>query len=135
MVADGQLRQKWFKKNTEQTKTELLFEGQSKRTDRVIDTGVIILLIALLVFNIARARFGLDTNDEAYYNALTYRLCLGDQLFSEIWSPHQLVGVLLLPFMSIYLFFTQGDTQGIVLYMRIVYFSIQFATSLYAYFF
>lgn len=67
-----------------------------------------------------RARYGVELTDESYYLAEAGRFFQGDRPFREEWFPAQLIGVLLLPAYSVYCM-VHGDTEGIILFMRLLY--------------
>lgn len=91
----------------------------NKTTKYFLDI-VNVLLLALTILGVIKSWFvGFDI-DEAYAVAQSYRMVMGDNMFSQMWESHQMsafgVAVLMLP----YLLFTGGQTTGIVLYLRIV---------------
>lgn len=79
-----------------------------------------VLLLALTVLGVIKSVFvGFDV-DEGYAIAQSYRMVMGDNMFSEMWEPHQMSAFGSAFFMMPYLLITGGDTTGIVLYLRIV---------------
>lgn len=99
--------------------------------------GACICVLALLLLAAAlciRAPYGFDWTDEPYYSVLPYRLWLGDRPLVDTWEVHQLSGLLALPFLSLYMLFTGGDTVGVMLYFRYVLLAMQFSVSIFAYF-
>ena len=79
-----------------------------------------VVLVALTVLGVIKTCFvGFDI-DEAYAIAQSYRLVMGDNMFTEMWEPHQMSAFGLAIFILPYLLVTGGKTVGIVLYLRIV---------------
>lgn len=64
--------------------------------------------------------YGFCWSDETFYISTAYRFFSGDSVFKHEWFPSQLSGVLLLPFMAIYILIV-GSASGIILYFRILY--------------
>lgn len=77
-------------------------------------------LIALTILAIVKSCFISFDIDEAYAIAQSYRLTIGDHMFLEMWEPHQMSAFGAALFMVPYLAVTGGNTDGIVLYLRIV---------------
>ena len=84
----------------------------------------IALGVVLAVFFLTWRRLfvGVDFTDEAFYIALPYRFSLGDIPLKDEQNLAQLAGVLLMPFMRLFLYF-QGNTDGIVLFSRHLHFA------------
>lgn len=79
-----------------------------------------VILVTLTVLGVVKTCFvGFDV-DEAYAVAQSYRLSVGDHMFSEMWEPHQMSAFGSAIFMLPFLLITGGNTTGIVLYLRIV---------------
>lgn len=79
-----------------------------------------VLLVALTVLGVIKTCFvGFDI-DEAYAVAQSYRMVMGDNMFSQMWESHQMSAFGLAIFILPYLLVTGGKTVGIVLYLRIV---------------
>lgn len=97
---------------------------------------ILCLLILTLLFTAlcVRVPYGLDWTDEPYYSVLPYRLFLGDRPLVDTWEVHQLSGLLVLPFLKLFMLFSGGSTTGVMLYFRYVLIVLQFALSLYAFF-
>ncbi len=81
-------------------------------------TNVFLITLTALAF-IKCIFIGFDI-DEGYAVAQSYRLILGDKMFTEMWEPHQMSAFGSSIFLLPYLFITGGDTTGCVLYLRIV---------------
>lgn len=79
-----------------------------------------VLLLALTVLGVIKSIFiGFDV-DEGYAIAQSYRLVMGDNMFSEMWEPHQMSSFALAFMIAPYLFITGGETAGIVVYLRVI---------------
>lgn len=57
--------------------------------------------------------------DEAHMVATAYRFFLGDAPLVDDWSPEQLNGLVILPFLSLYVWM-KGSTEGLFLFLRLV---------------
>lgn len=90
--------------------------------------------IAILLFLIWRAKYGFCSTDEGGYLAIPYRLVLGDALFWHEWHFSQTASVLLYPLLKIYLFFTQGGTEGIYLHFRFMMIAYRMLVSIFIYY-
>lgn len=71
-----------------------------------------------------RLRFSADLSDEAFSIALPYRFALGDRPFIDEVSTAQTAGLLLLPFVWLFVKLT-GGSAGIVLFVRFVHLFIK----------
>ena len=87
--------------------------------EAVIALGIV---LAVLFLTWRRLFFGVDFTDEAFYIALPYRFALGDIPIKDEQNLAQLAGVLLMPFMRLFLYY-QGNTDGIVLFSRHLHFA------------
>lgn len=83
---------------------------------KIINIGLIFLSLLAIIKSI----FVSFDIDEAYAIAQSYRLVIGDRMFSEMWEPHQMSAFGSAIFMVPFLWITGGDTTGIVLYLRIM---------------
>ncbi len=79
---------------------------------------VLFSLGALLV--LWKCRYGIANIDEAFYLTVPYRLVQGDALFVEEWHLSQMSGLLLYPFVALYLRIV-GSTNGIILAFRYLF--------------
>lgn len=78
-----------------------------------------VILLTLTVLGVIKSVFvGFDV-DESYAITQSYRLVTGDNMFSEMWEPHQMSAFGSTFLMIPYLLIMGGDTTGIVLYLRI----------------
>ncbi len=66
-----------------------------------------------------RVRYGIDFTDEAFYTALPHRFALGDRPFVDELNIAQTSGVLLYPFVKVYV--ALRGTTGIFMFMRMLY--------------
>lgn len=82
----------------------------------IINIGLILLSLMAVIKTILIS-FDID---EAYAIAQSYRLVVGDNMFSEMWEPHQMSAFGSAIFMIPFLFITGGNTMGIVLYLRVL---------------
>ncbi|MBR4473369.1 MAG: hypothetical protein IKS55_06985 [Oscillospiraceae bacterium] len=73
-----------------------------------------------MVFLFWRCRFGFAYEDETFYLTIPYRFCLGDKPLLHEWHLSQLAGIILYPFVKLYLVFFHS-TDGIVLFFRYFY--------------
>ena len=94
--------------------------------ESVIALGIV---LAVLFLTWRRLFFGVDFTDEAFYIALPYRFSLGDIPLKDEQNLAQLAGVLVMPFMRLFLYF-QGNTEGIVLFSRHLHFAFTVLVSL-----
>jgi hypothetical protein len=81
----------------------------------------LLFLSAVLVVCFARLLFGVDFVDESTYVAVPYRFCLGDAPFVDEHTPIQTSALLSLPFAALF-HAVRGGSEGLVLYLRIMYF-------------
>lgn len=82
---------------------------------RIIQVGIIVLTAIGYIKGIF---ISLDI-DESYAVAQSYRLAIGEHLFSDMWEAHQLSAFLSAVFIKIYLVLFQ-TTDYLVIYLRIV---------------
>jgi hypothetical protein len=80
--------------------------------------------IACLIALLHRFRLGADVSDESFAIALPYRFALGDKPFVDELSIQQTTGVMLAPFVWVYVKIMGGPT-GIVLYSRFLHFVVK----------
>lgn len=94
--------------------------SKSEKIMKYILSAVNVFLLTLTVLGVIKICFvGFDI-DEGYAVVQSYRMVMGDNLFSEMWEPHQMSAFGLAIFILPYLLFTGGQTTGIILYLRIV---------------
>lgn len=90
------------------------------------------LIFAVFLIFLTRCFYGFDWSDETYYSAISYRLCMGDELFKENWDIHQLSAIITMPLVYIYTSIVKS-TDGLILFMRITYTICQFLVVGYIY--
>lgn len=94
--------------------------SQSEKIMKYMVIIVNVILVALTLLGVVKTCFvGFDI-DEAYAVAQSYRMVMGDNMFSQMWESHQMSAFGLAIFILPYLIFTGGQTTGIILYLRIV---------------
>ena len=102
-------------------------------TDRIVTLTMIAVVLFFAGFRIFR---GVDFVDEGYYNAVAYRFALGDTPFVDQRGAHiglhQTAFLLFTPLVCLFHWVT-GGTQGIVLFLRIMFlvFNISVAVVVY----
>lgn len=95
----------------------------------------IILLLIISIFILAKAFITtqISLTDEAHYVATAYRFFKGDAVLVDDWSPEQMNGVLLLPFIYLFKVFW-ASTEGIMLYFRLIYLFIKLLIFIFAWY-
>ncbi len=83
-----------------------------------------------VLFLFYKCRFGFGNLDESFYLTVPYRLCQGDGLFLHEWNQAQMTGVLLYPFMKLFLTIA-GSTDGVLLFFRVLYTVVHIMTGLF----
>lgn len=89
--------------------------------------------LAAACFLLWKCRYGFGNVDESFYLTVPYRLWMGDGLFSQEWHLSQMAGILLLPFMWVFMLFSGGSTEGILLAFRYFYTAVQAGAALFLY--
>lgn len=92
-----------------------------------------ILIILIGIVLLVRCRYGFDWSDETYYTTLAYRLSQGERLFSEMWELHQLSVIPLIPLTKLFLSFSGGSTEGIILFFRSAFVLFEVLVALFSY--
>lgn len=103
------------------------------KTEKIIRIVFFVLLGALVVAFGYRLFFGIDSTDEIFNLANSYRIARGDKLLVEIWDNYQTGDAFLAPFIWAYLKLT-GSTEGLVLASRLFYFLINLGIASLAYY-
>ncbi len=107
--------------------------AHNRKADR--NTLVCVFLLALVfILLLWRAPFGYDWTDEEYYSVVGYRMLQGDRPLVDTWEVHQFSGMLAAPALGAYRLANGGSMDGSVLFLRYFYVSVQFLSSLFAYF-
>lgn len=91
------------------------------------------MLAALLFLQVAyevftRLRYGVDFSDESFYAVVAQRLALGDRVFVDELNLRSTAGLLLAPFYWAYLKIA-GGTEGVMMFLRHLYFALQLLTA------
>lgn len=97
------------------------------------DKAAIVLLLAAAVCFLLKCLVTseISLEDESNYIATAFRFYKGDAILADDWSPWQLSGFVILPFIYLYML-VGGTTEGIVLYFRILYVLFKLTVTLYA---
>ncbi len=93
--------------------------AREKRVKGVVK-AIEVLLAVLTVLAFAKSIWISLDMDESYAVALGYRMARGDMLVRDMWEPHQFSGFLAALFTGPYLLFRGGNTDYLVIYLRIV---------------
>lgn len=80
----------------------------------------IVICVAAIAVLCWRMLHGIDFTDEAFYVALPLRFALGDRPFVDELSIAQTAGLLLYPFVKLYVWIV-GDVTGVFLFIRALY--------------
>lgn len=83
-----------------------------------IQRCVYLLLMVSVLVNLKSIFTDFD-NDLEYAVGMSYRMLKGDQMFAQMWEPHQTSAFLLTFFMGLYLAVTK-TTVGVVLFLQII---------------
>ena len=87
-----------------------------------------LILFICSVLLVIRAFFGFCSSDEPFYLSTTKRLFEMDRIFVDEWFPTQLSSLILLPFYALYVTI-RGNTDGIILFFRLLYVLVTFVLS------
>lgn len=101
-----------------------LVERAHKLAPSIDELVAAIILAIALVATFRRLRYGVDPADEAFALAITQRYSLGDRPYIDEFNLRQSAGLLSVPFYWAYLKLT-SSTDGIVYFMRVLYFAVQ----------
>ena len=89
---------------------------------------VCVILLVIAVYIMKNIFVGAD-NDEAYGIVQGYRLAMGDRLLLEMWEPHQTSAIFTALLIKPFLWLRKGDLDWLTIYLRVVYFIVQFLVS------
>lgn len=78
---------------------------------------ILLTYITVFAFSCARARYGVEISDEAYYVAEAYIVSKGAIPFTDNWTQTPGTTLLYAPLVKLFVFAT-GGTEGIFLFMR-----------------
>lgn len=92
-----------------------------------------LLFITILFIAKAFISSAISLQDEMHYIATSLRFYDGDAFLVDDWSPEQLNGFLLLPFVALYKIIFR-TTSGIVLYFRLLHIFIKLLITLYSFY-
>lgn len=95
--------------------------GMIPRLDEII-AAIIVAYVVVMSFR--RLAYGVDWADESFAYAITQRYALGDLPFRDEFNLRQTAGLITTPFYWLYLK-VMGGTDGIVYYLRVLYFLLQ----------
>lgn len=79
---------------------------------------VILLVLGAVIVNVKKI-FTDFMIDSEYAVALSYRLARGDEMFTQMWEPHQTSAFLGAFFVKLFMFFTES-TAGLVIYLHTI---------------
>ncbi len=96
------------------------------------DIAAIILIAASFIYLIVFSFIDGTLSDEAFYLTIPLRLINGDGLFTDEWHLSQLSAVLLYLPVRLFIAFT-GGTEGIILYIRLLFCLLQLGTGIFMY--
>lgn len=105
------------------------------RKSWIYDISRKMLWIAILLFSVLATVKVCFLNlgvDEEYAVTMSYRIVAGDQMFQEMWEPHQMSGFLSAILIKIFILIT-GETEYLILYLRICGCFLQFLISVFLY--
>jgi hypothetical protein len=92
------------------------------------DLIALFCFFAAVVFFCWKAPFGFGFDDESFYLSIPHRLTMGDSLLTDEWQLSQLSGFLLYLPVKLYIFII-GSTDGIILFFRYLFITLQCTVS------
>ncbi len=108
-------------------------EGTSARGFGLVTSALLVLaVIGGVLWTFRRLSYGLDFNDEAFYATLAWRFVLGDKPFVDEVNPVQGAALLTRPLVALWTR-SQGGTDGLILFLRWVYFASSLVIALAAF--
>lgn len=93
---------------------------------------VVVFVLGALLWTARRLSYGLDFNDEAFYATLAWRFVLGDKPFVDEVNPVQTSALLTRPLVALWTR-SAGGTDGLILFLRWVYFASTLCVALAAF--
>ena len=106
------------------TALERLEELRTRGLERLGQVGAPALAVAFAAFVIfqmlQRLALGVDFTDESFSTGLAYRFALGDRPFIDELNAAQTAGIILTPFVWLYLKVT-GSAAGIMMFTRLLF--------------
>lgn len=111
------------------------FNKDNWNKENSIRTNIAALIIFLSVFIIFlwRVQRGFGWSDEPYYTAIAYRIIEGDPAFLTSWNIQQFSAFIYAPILKTFIVVSNGTT-GCILFMRIIYILLKFASVAFFYF-
>lgn len=103
-------------------------KNKTSKSDIAAIAFIAFAFIYLVFFAFSGGTFA----DEAFYSSIPLRLINGDGLFTDEWHLSQLSSVLLYIPVRLFLMFT-GSTEGMLVYMRLLFCLMQLATGILLY--
>lgn len=103
------------------------------KNKRNIEIIFVFLFIAISISLFFKCKYGYTTMDEAFYPAIAYRFIQGDKILYEEWNNTQLCALLIIPFLKAYLLIAK-TTDGIYLYIRVMYTILKIILAIVIYF-
>ncbi|MDD2957407.1 MAG: hypothetical protein PHR92_02615 [Lachnospiraceae bacterium] len=94
-----------------------LQEEQKRKRELWQNLFCLFTMLGIGIFLFWKCRCGFGNRDETFYLTIPRRLAQGDALFAQEWHLSQMAGVLLWPFVSLYLWIA-GGTGGMILAFR-----------------
>lgn len=91
----------------------------SEETAARAQKGICLFLLVLSVLAMLKTIWISLDIDESYALAVGYRLATGEKLFLDLWESHQLGGIVLAPFVALFLKIA-GTTTYLVIYARVI---------------
>ena len=89
----------------------------------------VLFLIVLAILLVVRCFFSFCQTDESFYAALINRFWHGEKMIQDEWHRAQFYAPLLLPFYGGY-FLLHGSSEGVILFLRILYIGFALITSI-----
>lgn len=110
---------------------QIMLTDHSKKNNKLL---IYIFTMACTLVFIAKIFIveDISLSDEAHMFATSFRIFQGDALLVDDWSPEQLYGVVLLPFIAIYHFFV-GSNEGLFLFLRFVFIVLKLTILIYGF--
>jgi len=102
-------------------------DAESKISERADEILACLVVATIVVASFWRLKFGVDFTDEAFYAAITQRYALGDVPYLDEYNLRQTASLLPVPFYWLYLKLS-GSTDGVVYFLRVLYFFVQLGT-------
>lgn len=90
------------------------------------------IMFVLACILICRAFYGMDITDETFYLSTAKRFSNGDMFLRDDWNTGQLFGLLLMPLYRVYVFMV-GNSDGIILFVRIFFVILEVFTACFLY--